>query len=64
MRCPRCSSSNVEVTQQSGDCVCTDCGCVLEENALISSVEFQETAGGSRSGGCARQHGRYGTKRD
>lgn len=47
--CPNCGSTNIEQHDASGASVCTECGVVLEENAIVSSVEFVEGAGGASS---------------
>ena len=48
-KCPSCQSTHIELHEASGASICTDCGCVVEENAIVSSVEFVEGAGGSSS---------------
>ena len=48
-RCPNCNSSNIESLGPSGSSVCTDCGIIVEENTIVSTVEFVEGAGGSSS---------------
>ena len=45
--CPDCGSRDVEQQDASGASVCTECGVVVEENAIVSSVEFIEGAGGA-----------------
>jgi len=45
--CPNCGSHSIESLGPSGASVCTDCGILVEENALVSSVEFSEGAGGT-----------------
>ena len=47
--CPNCGSTHIEQHGASGASVCTECGVVLEENAIVSSVEFAEGAGGASS---------------
>ncbi|KAL3772234.1 hypothetical protein ACHAWO_012632 [Cyclotella atomus] len=47
--CPNCGSHSIESLGPSGSAVCTDCGIIVEENTLVSSVEFVEGAGGSSS---------------
>ena len=47
--CPNCGSSGIEQHDQSGASVCIECGVVVEENAIVSSVEFVEGAGGASS---------------
>ena len=77
--CPNCGSTHIEQHDASGASVCTECGVVLEENAIVSSVEFVEGAGGASSmvgqfvsatsskaytGGPSARGGRYGFSRD
>ncbi|KAI7849014.1 hypothetical protein BDC45DRAFT_521736 [Circinella umbellata] len=59
MRC-RCGSSKTETDGPSGTIVCVGCGEVLEENAIVSEVTFQETSGGKTmlSGSFAGDSGR------
>ena len=33
----------------AGEAICTNCGRILEENTIVSSIEFAESAGGSSS---------------
>ncbi|CAB9523398.1 IIIB 90 kDa subunit [Seminavis robusta] len=47
--CPNCGSRNIDSDPASGASVCTECGVVVEESAIVSSVEFVEGAGGSSS---------------
>lgn len=47
--CPNCGSTAIEQHGASGASVCTDCGVVVEENAIVSAVEFVEGAGGASS---------------
>lgn len=47
MQCSSCSSRDIEFVESSGHAVCVQCGTVLEENSIVSSVEFQES--GDRS---------------
>mmetsp|Transcript_11384 Transcript_11384/g.24126 ORF Transcript_11384/g.24126 Transcript_11384/m.24126 type:complete len:624 (+) Transcript_11384:220-2091(+) len=77
--CPNCGSTHIELQGASGASVCTECGVILEENAIVSSVEFVEGAGGASSmvgqfvsatsrkaytGGGGRGGGNYGFSRD
>lgn len=48
-KCPNCGSIHLQVHQASGSTICTECGVVVEENALSFSVEFVEGAGGAAS---------------
>eukprot|EP00984_Skeletonema_dohrnii_P026315 scaffold15653_cov107-Skeletonema_dohrnii-CCMP3373.AAC.1 len=45
--CPNCGSRAIESLGPSGSSVCTDCGIIVEENTIVSSVEFVEGAGGA-----------------
>lgn len=45
--CPACGCSDIDVDQARGDAVCMGCGSVLEDNAIVSEVEFVETGGGA-----------------
>lgn len=47
MQCPNCSSIEIEFIENAGQAVCVQCGTVLEENTIVSTVEFQES--GDRS---------------
>ena len=47
--CPNCGSTAIEQHDASGNAVCTDCGVVCEENAIVSNVEFVEGTGGASS---------------
>ncbi|XP_070776518.1 transcription factor IIIB 90 kDa subunit-like [Enoplosus armatus] len=44
--CKNCGSSDVDVDQARGDAVCMGCGSVLEDNIIVSEVEFVESGGG------------------
>ncbi|KAL7557912.1 hypothetical protein ACA910_009226 [Epithemia clementina (nom. ined.)] len=78
--CPNCGGREIEQQDASGASVCMDCGVVVEENAIVSAVEFAEGAGGSTSmigqfvsatsskaftgGGGSLRGGRFGFSRD
>jgi transcription factor IIIB subunit 2 len=47
--CPSCGSTEIENHAASGASICVVCGVVVEENAIVSSVEFMEGAGGTSS---------------
>ncbi|XP_042356484.1 LOW QUALITY PROTEIN: transcription factor IIIB 90 kDa subunit-like [Plectropomus leopardus] len=47
--CKNCGSSDIDVDQARGDAVCMSCGSVLEDNIIVSEVEFVETGGGGSS---------------
>jgi len=77
--CPNCGSRHIELQGASGASVCTECGVILEENQIVSNVEFVEGNGGASSmvgqfvsatsrkaytGGGGRAGGNYGFSRD
>jgi len=45
--CHSCGSTEIEAIEASGASVCTVCGVIVEENAIVNSVEFIEGAGGT-----------------
>ncbi|CAH0519322.1 unnamed protein product [Peronospora belbahrii] len=47
--CPTCSCTEIDVVDISGEAVCVSCGTILEENNIVSSIEFQESSGGAHS---------------
>ncbi|KAF1374395.1 hypothetical protein PFLUV_G00228660 [Perca fluviatilis] len=47
--CRNCGSSDIDVDHARGDAVCMTCGSVLEDNIIVSEVEFVETGGGGSS---------------
>lgn len=47
MSCPACGSRDIDFHEANGHSYCVSCGTVLEENAIVSSIEFQES--GDRS---------------
>ena len=47
--CPKCYSNEIDCDGASGESVCTNCGHVLEECAIVSEVQFAEGAGGQSS---------------
>uniref|UniRef100_A0A1A8MR64 Transcription factor IIIB 90 kDa subunit n=3 Tax=Nothobranchius TaxID=28779 RepID=A0A1A8MR64_9TELE len=44
--CKNCGGSDIDVDQARGDAVCMGCGSVLEDNIIVSELEFVETGGG------------------
>ncbi|XP_051813795.1 BRF1 RNA polymerase III transcription initiation factor subunit a isoform X1 [Acanthochromis polyacanthus] len=44
--CKNCGSSEIDVDASRGNAVCMSCGSVLEDNIIVSEVEFVETGGG------------------
>jgi transcription factor IIIB subunit 2 len=47
--CPNCGEGEIYAHESSGASICVACGVVVEENAIVSSVEFSEGAGGTSS---------------
>ncbi|XP_037913725.1 transcription factor IIIB 90 kDa subunit [Hermetia illucens] len=47
VRCKNCGSTEIEVDNARGDAVCTNCGTVLEDNLIVSEVQFEEVGHGS-----------------
>ncbi|XP_038260912.1 transcription factor IIIB 90 kDa subunit isoform X3 [Dermochelys coriacea] len=47
--CAVCGGSEIEVDAARGDAVCTGCGSVLEDNIIVSEVQFVENSGGGSS---------------
>uniref|UniRef100_H3CGT6 Transcription factor IIIB 90 kDa subunit n=1 Tax=Tetraodon nigroviridis TaxID=99883 RepID=H3CGT6_TETNG len=47
--CGTCGGSDIDVDQARGSAVCTDCGSVLEDNIIVSEVQFVEGSGGVSS---------------
>lgn len=43
MKCPLCGCTDIEYNECAGHAACVQCGTVLEENTIVSSVEFQES---------------------
>lgn len=47
--CRTCGGSDIDVDQARGSAVCTGCGAVLEDNIIVSEVQFVEGSGGVSS---------------
>lgn len=47
--CQHCGCSEIETDPGRGDAVCTNCGSVLEENIIVSEVQFEENCRGGTS---------------
>ncbi|OQR82741.1 transcription factor IIIB [Achlya hypogyna] len=43
--CPTCQCTEIDTHDASGEAVCVSCGTVVEENTIVSSVEFSESGG-------------------
>ncbi|XP_072218166.1 BRF1 general transcription factor IIIB subunit b [Leuresthes tenuis] len=44
--CRTCGGAEIDVDQARGSAVCTGCGSVLEDNIIVSEVQFVEGSGG------------------
>ena len=47
--CTHCGCSDIDVDSARGDAVCTSCGSVLEDNIIVSEVQFAENSMGGAS---------------
>ncbi|XP_041703739.2 transcription factor IIIB 90 kDa subunit isoform X2 [Coregonus clupeaformis] len=47
--CKNCGGTDIDMDQARGDAVCMGCGSVLEDNVIVSEVQFMETGGGGSS---------------
>jgi transcription initiation factor TFIIIB Brf1 subunit/transcription initiation factor TFIIB len=47
--CPTCSCTEIDIVDVSGEAVCVSCGTIVEENNIVSSIEFHESGGGAHS---------------
>lgn len=47
--CRTCGGAEIDVDQARGSAVCTSCGSVLEDNIIVSEVQFVEGSGGVSS---------------
>jgi transcription factor IIIB subunit 2 len=47
--CRQCGGTDIECDSARGDAVCTACGCVLEDNIIVSEVTFAEKSSGASS---------------
>ncbi|XP_051868347.1 BRF1 RNA polymerase III transcription initiation factor subunit b isoform X2 [Pristis pectinata] len=47
--CRTCGCTDIDIDQARGDAVCTACGSVLEDNIIVSEVQFVENSGGGSS---------------
>lgn len=51
LKCKNCGSTDIDFDNARGDAVCTACGSVLEDNIIVSEVQFEENAHGSNTVG-------------
>ncbi|KAJ3607174.1 hypothetical protein NHX12_026687 [Muraenolepis orangiensis] len=47
--CKTCGGGDIDLDQARGNAVCTSCGSVLEDNIIVSEVQFVEGSGGVTS---------------
>ena len=47
--CTHCGCNEIDMDPARGDAVCTGCGSVLEDQIIVSEVQFQENAAGGAS---------------
>ena len=47
--CTHCGCSDIDIDPARGDAVCTGCGSVLEDQIIVSEVQFQDNAMGGSS---------------
>ncbi|XP_041351283.1 transcription factor IIIB 90 kDa subunit-like [Gigantopelta aegis] len=47
--CSHCGCTEIDKDTARGDAVCTNCGSVLEDQIIVSEVQFQENAAGGAS---------------
>lgn len=77
MRCVACGSRDIDFHEAGGHSYCVSCGNIVEESAIVSSIEFQENGDRSQvigqfvAANCSRPYsassrtkGRFGTGRD
>ena len=48
-RCEHCGCTDIDVDPARGDSVCTGCGTVLSEHAIVNEVQFMENSRGQSS---------------
>lgn len=48
-QCKNCGGSDIDIDPARGSAVCTACGSVLEDNIIVSEVQFVENSGGVSS---------------
>ena len=40
-KCTKCGSRDIDFQEAGGQSICVNCGTILEEDAIVSSIEFQ-----------------------
>ena len=76
MECPQCGGRDIDLNEAGGHAACVQCGTVVEENTIVSSIEFQESndrshvigqfvsATCSKPYNAGRARGRFGNTRE
>lgn len=47
--CSHCGCTEIDTDPARGDAVCTNCGSVLEDQIIVSEIQFEDNAGGGSS---------------
>jgi transcription factor IIIB subunit 2 len=47
--CSHCGCTEIDSDPARGDAVCTNCGSVLEDQIIVSEIQFEDNAGGGSS---------------
>lgn len=47
--CSHCGCTEIDSDPSRGDAVCTNCGSVLEDQIIVSEIQFEDNAGGGSS---------------
>ena len=47
--CNQCGCTDIDFDPGRGDAVCTGCGSVLEDQIIVSEIQFQENSAGGAS---------------
>lgn len=47
--CSQCGCTEIDTDPARGDAVCTNCGTVLEDQIIVSEVQYQENSAGGAS---------------
>ncbi|XP_071151346.1 transcription factor IIIB 90 kDa subunit-like [Mytilus edulis] len=47
--CSHCGCTDIDTDPARGDAVCTNCGSVLEDQIIVSEIQFEDNAGGGSS---------------
>ncbi|XP_052105222.1 transcription factor IIIB 90 kDa subunit-like [Mytilus californianus] len=47
--CSHCGCTDIDSDPARGDAVCTNCGSVLEDQIIVSEIQFEDNAGGGSS---------------